>query len=50
MKYAWEELLNKFSITYSNPNYYEQAFTHPSFSNEKSQVTCIFFAKLDFLH
>ena len=36
MKYAWEELLNKFSITYSNPNHYEQAFTHSSFSNEKS--------------
>ena len=36
MSYIWEELLEKFSLKYNNPEYYEQAFTHPSFSNEKS--------------
>lgn len=37
MKYAWEELLEKFSVQYDNAALYEQAFTHPSFSNEMNQ-------------
>ena len=37
MKYAWEELLEKFSIQYKNAALYEQAFTHPSFSNEMNK-------------
>ncbi|MBE6124242.1 MAG: ribonuclease III [Erysipelotrichaceae bacterium] len=35
-KYPWEEVLNKLGIKYNNPSYYEQAFTHSSFSNEQS--------------
>lgn len=35
-KYQWEEVLEKLDIEYKNAEFYEQAFTHSSFSNEKS--------------
>ncbi len=36
VKYPWEEVLEKLGIQYKDANFYEQAFTHSSFSNEKS--------------